>query len=182
VLWIFLWFALPRPMRSYVLAHELTHALWAWFFGARVSRMKVGARGGSVVVSKTNFLISLAPYFYPLYTVLAIIAYFLLDLFFDVHVYEPFWLGVIGLTWGFHLTFTIQTLMEHQTDVTSNGRLFSYALIYVLNVLGIGLWIVSVATPTLADFGGQLSTDILQCWSACWNAGLAAWVFARAKF
>ena len=30
--------------------------------------------------------------------------------FYDLNAYEPFWLGLVGLTWGFHLTFTISTL------------------------------------------------------------------------
>ena len=69
IFWVVLFFALPRPFRSYVLAHELTHALWGWVMGARVSRIRVSKNSGSVSLSKTNFLITLAPYFFPLYTV-----------------------------------------------------------------------------------------------------------------
>ena len=30
LLWLAVYFTLPRPARTYVLAHELTHALWGW--------------------------------------------------------------------------------------------------------------------------------------------------------
>lgn len=166
VLWVFVYFCLPRPMRTYVLAHELTHALWGWVMGARIKRLRVSQQGGSVTLSKSNFLIALAPYFFPLYTVLAIAAHLLLGVFFDLHVYEPFWLGLVGLTWGFHLTFTISTLLEHQPDIHENGRLFSYALIYLMNVLGIGIWVVMVTPPTLAWFGAALWEESLAAWQA----------------
>lgn len=173
-LWLVVFFAMPRPVRSYVLAHELTHALWGWVMGARVSRLKVGARGGSVALSKTNFLIALAPYFFPLYTMLIIAGYYLLILFVDLRTYEPFWLGLVGLTWGFHLTFTITTLMTHQPDIKEHGRVFSYAVIYLFNILGICLWVVMVTSPSLLMLGQVLwvHTLILWTWIATQSAAL----------
>ncbi|MFH0881198.1 MAG: hypothetical protein V2A34_15915, partial [Lentisphaerota bacterium] len=151
------------------------HALWAALMGAKVSALKVSKKGGSVRLSKKNFLITLAPYFFPLYTVLVMAGYFILNLFFDLRLYEPFWLGLVGFTWGFHLTFTVTTLMEHQPDIHENGRLFSYAVIYLLNILGIGLWIVMVASPTLEIFVDNLGAATHQDWWACWKAGEMAW-------
>jgi hypothetical protein len=46
------------------------------------------------------------------------------------------------LTWAFHFTFTLQSLLTSQPDIQEYGRLFSYSLIYLLNVAGIALWIV----------------------------------------
>lgn len=177
VFWVVLFFALPRPFRSYVLAHELTHALWGWVMGARIKRLRISKNGGSVTLSKSNFLIALAPYFFPLYTVLVIVAHVGLSLFFDLRVYEPFWLGLVGLSWGFHLTFTISTLFDHQPDIHENGALFSYTLIYFMNVLGIGAWVVMVTPPTLASFGTQLGRESLIAWQACAAAAAAVWAF-----
>ena len=61
-LWLGMWFFLPQPVRAYVVAHELTHAFWGLLFGARVSNLRVSSRGGSVRLTKTNLLITLAPY------------------------------------------------------------------------------------------------------------------------
>ena len=61
------WLALSHPVRLYVLGHELTHAMWGLLFGARPSDVRVSASGGSVRLSKSNLLITLAPYFFPFY-------------------------------------------------------------------------------------------------------------------
>lgn len=174
-LWIILFFGLPKPMLSYVFAHELTHALWGWIMGARVSRMKVSSRGGSVTLSKTNFVIALAPYFFPLYTILVIIGYYALALYFDLHTYEPFWLGLVGLTWSFHLTFTIRTLLQHQPDIHQHGRVFSYSIIYLMNTLGVALWIVLIASPSIQASARLLAHETLTAYTACRDAGLMIW-------
>jgi hypothetical protein len=179
VLWLILFIALPRPVRTYVLAHELTHAFWGLMMGARVSRLKVSKRGGSVTLSKTNFLITLAPYFFPFYTMLSMAVYAGLSLFVDLSAYEPFWLGVVGLTWSFHLTFTIATLMQHQPDIAEHGRVFSYAVIYLFNLLGIGLWIVGIARPTLTDWSVLLIRHAASAYAACWDWANTAWAGAR---
>src|SRR2546423_9596044 len=82
VLWLIAFFGLPRPIIIYVFGHELTHALWVWLMGGRVSRFRVGRDGGHVVTNKANFWIALAPYFFPLYSILAIAIYGLCRFFF----------------------------------------------------------------------------------------------------
>jgi hypothetical protein len=167
--WLLIFLCMTRPIRTYVLAHELTHAFWALLMGARVSRLRVSASGGSVTLSKTNFIITLAPYFFPFYTMCVIAAYSLIVLWVDMSTYELFWLALIGFTWSFHLTFTITTLMTRQPDITEHGRLFSYSVIYLLNVLGIGLWIVAVAHPTLQDFGASVMHHGRRIYPVCWE-------------
>lgn len=154
--WVFLYLALPAPIRTYILAHELTHALWGFAMGARVKRLKVTNAGGSVTLTKSNVLITLAPYFFPLYTILIVIAYLASAQFFDLRTYHPFWLGLMGLTWAFHLTFTLHALRQRQPDILEHGRVFSWALIYLINMLTLGVWIVVIASPSLASFGTLL--------------------------
>ncbi|MFA5043840.1 MAG: hypothetical protein WC567_07635, partial [Kiritimatiellia bacterium] len=72
---VFVFWALPAPVRLYVLAHELTHALWGALLGARISGLRVSANGGYVKLSQSNWLIALAPYFFSLYTFVVILAY-----------------------------------------------------------------------------------------------------------
>jgi len=168
-------FLLPRAFRTYVLAHELTHALWGLLMGAKVGRMKVGKEGGHVMLSKSNFIISLAPYFFPLYTGLVIAAWYIVGVFYDVSAWEPWWLAAVGLTWGFHVTFTVYMLSQRQPDVHENGRLFSYAVIYLANLLLVGLWIILIGTPTFAEAWNTLSAETVMAYSAVWSAALAAW-------
>lgn len=161
VLWAVVWLFLPPLTRTYVLGHELTHALWTVLFGGKASGLKVSARGGSVRVSKNNFWITLAPYFFPLYTFVVALAWLLSAwLFPAVKPYSPIFVFWIGMTWSFHLTFTLRFLAYNQPDVREHGRLFSYALIYALNALSIGAALVAVGSWTfseaLADLLGNL--------------------------
>ncbi len=160
LLWIVLYLCLPRPARAYVLAHELTHALWGWMFGAEIKGLKVTKKGGHVKLTKNNFLITLAPYFCPFYTLCVVLLYLVLTFFVDMTGYEPLWLGWIGLTWGFHLTFTLSALALHQPDIRMHGRLFSYSVIYLCNVLGIVLWVVTVSTPSWTEYGALIADHL----------------------
>ncbi|MDD4870515.1 MAG: hypothetical protein PHR77_08135 [Kiritimatiellae bacterium] len=172
--WIVLYFILPLPIRTYVLAHELTHALWGTMMGARVFRMKVAKDNGSVTMSKSNFLITLAPYFFPLYTVIVITGYYILSIFYDVEAYHLFWLGLVGFTWGFHFTFTISTLLQHQSDINEYGAVFSYALIYLMNVVGICIWIVTVSSATIEQMIRFAGVHMTETASAVWSFSLQA--------
>lgn len=161
LIWLGVWFVLPPPVRTYVMAHELTHALWGLMFGARVRNLRVSDKGGSVSLSKTNLLITLAPYFFPFYTMVVIVLHWVVGLF--VHpIPLPFlWLFLVGFTWGFHLCFTVQSLMTHQPDIHEYGRLFSYTIIYLFNLAGICLWIVCTTSASLLTLAGILSARAL---------------------
>jgi hypothetical protein len=144
-------FLLPRAFRTYVLGHELTHAVWGMLFGAKVGKMKVGKTGGHVMLSKSNFIISLAPYFFPFYTGLVIALWYIAGVFTDLSAYEPWWLVLVGLTWGFHVTFTVYMLSQRQPDVQENGRLFSYVVIYLANLFFVSLWMILIGAPTFSN-------------------------------
>src|SRR5437868_7595755 len=73
--WCVIYLLLPKPMWIYVFGHELTHALWTWLMGGRVKKFKASSTGGHVIVTKNNFLIALAPYFFPLYAVLVVLVF-----------------------------------------------------------------------------------------------------------
>ena len=65
LLWVVTFFGLPRPMLLYVFGHELTHVIWVWLMGGRVSQFRISRTGGYIVTDTTNFWIALAPYFFP---------------------------------------------------------------------------------------------------------------------
>ena len=99
VLWLIAFFGLPRPLIIYVFGHELTHALWVWLMGGRVSKFRVSGDGGHIVTNRTNFLIALAPYFFPLYSVLALAGYGIATLFLNVAPYGQLLYVTLGVTW-----------------------------------------------------------------------------------
>ena len=136
LLWLLVFIFLPKPVRTYVLGHELTHAIWALFMGARVSGLTVRKAGGQVRTSKTNWAITLAPYFFPFYAVLLMVGFFIAHAIWGLTPY--FWIlfFLIGLGWSFHVTFTIMVLFTvSQPDVESQGVLFSTVVIYLMNLL-----------------------------------------------
>jgi hypothetical protein len=130
--WIVVFLILPKPMWIYVFGHELTHAIWTWLFGGQVKKMKVGSKGGHVIISKTNFVIALAPYFFPLYAVL-VVAVFALGRFFWGWPLVWFHL-LVGAAYAFHVTLTFHVLQTRQSDITSQGYLFSAVIIFLGNV------------------------------------------------
>jgi hypothetical protein len=157
VLWLIAFFGLPRPIVIYVFGHELTHALWVWLMGGRVSRFRVSRDGGHVVTSKANFWIALAPYFFPIYSILTIGIYGALSLFLNMQPYGRLLYGVIGATWAFHFTFTCWMIPKNQTDLSDQGTFFSLVIIYFMNLLLLSVMLI-LASPqiTVASFGANL--------------------------
>jgi hypothetical protein len=161
VLWLIAFAGLPRPIVIYVFGHELTHALWVLLMGGRVSRFRVGRGGGHVVTDRNNFWIALAPYFFPLYSILAIATYGVLSLFLDMQPYGRLLYAVIGATWAFHFTFTCWMIPKNQTDLSDQGTFFSLVVIYLMNLILLSVMLV-LASPqiTFAGFGADLLTNI----------------------
>jgi hypothetical protein len=161
VLCLIAFLGLPRPIVLYVFGHELTHALWVLLMGGRVSRFRVGREGGHVVTNRNNFWIALAPYCFPLYSILAIAIYGALSLFLNMQPYGRLLYAIIGATWAFHFTFTCWMIPKNQTDLSDQGTLFSLVVIYLMNLLLLSVMLI-LASPqiTFAAFGADLLTNL----------------------
>src|SRR6202035_2910232 len=107
---------------------------WVLLMGGRVSRFVVGREGGHVVTNRNNFWIALAPYFFSLYSILAIAAFGVLSLFLNMQPYGRLLYAAIGATWAFHFTFTCWMIPKNQTDLTDHGTFFSLVIIYLMNL------------------------------------------------
>ncbi|MBN2507815.1 MAG: hypothetical protein JXQ71_14090 [Verrucomicrobia bacterium] len=155
--WLGIYLLLPKPMRIYVLGHELTHVLWTWLFGGRVKRFKASARGGHVVVTRTNFLIVLAPYFFPLYAVIVVLCFLLGRLLWNGSALQVWFHLLIGAAYAFHVTLTWNALQTRQTDIASQGYFFSAVVIFLGNVL-----VLLLGIPLLA--GTRISVATALAW------------------
>jgi hypothetical protein len=133
--WCVIFFLLPKPLWLYVFGHELTHALWAWGFGGRVKKMKVSSKGGHVIITKTNFLITLAPYFFPLYAIIIIGVFAAGHLIWGWERFFVYFDLLLGAAYAFHVTLTFHALQTEQSDITSQGYLFSGVVIFLGNAL-----------------------------------------------
>ena len=170
------WMALSHPVKMYVLGHELTHALWGLLFGARPSDVRVSASGGSVRLTKSNLLITLAPYFFPFYTFLVIVVALITYAFLRPLPYLPLWMFLIGFTWSFHVLFTLETLGQRQPDVRLYGRIFSWTFIFLVNILIVLVWLATMTPLTFAELGGILVNRVLSAYTA---VGLFFWSSVR---
>jgi hypothetical protein len=161
VLWLIAFMGLPRPILLYVFGHELTHAVWVWIMGGRVSRFRVGRAGGHIVTNRTNFWIALAPYFFPLYSILAIGIYGVLSLFYNMQPYGRALYAVLGVTWAFHFTFTCWMIPKNQTDLRDHGTFFSLVVIYLLNLVLLSVFLI-IASPhiTFIGFGEDVAKNL----------------------
>ncbi len=169
-----------RPMHIYVLGHELSHLIVARAFGGKIISWKVTAQGGYVETNKTNTWITLAPYLLPFYSVVVMLLFGIVGMFWHLqemrgvplgsHIVNlrPVWLfyAMLGLTWWFHITYTLKTVFIHQSDLERNGEFFSMALIFLINVvLIVALFLAASPAPGLGFL------EVGRCWM-----GMAHWL------
>jgi hypothetical protein len=160
------WMAVSHPVRAYVLGHELTHALWGLMFGARASNLRVGADGGSVRLTKSNLLITLAPYFFPFYTFIVVIAALITYAFLRPLPFLPLWMFLIGFTWAFHILFTVETLTQRQPDIKLYGRMFSWVFIFLANASIVMVWLAVTTPLTFSQLSGFLLHRVAASYAA----------------
>ncbi len=153
------WSKLAQPffLYLYVFGHELTHAAFVKCFGGRVLEIEWGSGGGYVTTDKTNWVISLSPYFVPFWSLIAVVIYVFAGFFFEIlPVGNLVFYSAIGATWGFHLAWTLWMIPRDQPDLRDNGTFLSLVLIYLGNlVVLVTLLCLSSQSPleSFRDFG-----------------------------
>ena len=111
------------------LEHELTHA------GASLATLKMPGRlvvepGGGETVARGCFLVALAPYFLPLFTLPLLLLKPVVPPPFD-RVID----FLIGFTLAFHYVRLYNDLKTTQTDITRTGTIFSFFFSVVMNLI-----------------------------------------------
>jgi hypothetical protein len=133
--WLVIYLMLPKPMWAYVFGHELTHALWVWLFAGKVTRFRATSKGGHVVVTRSNFVIALAPYFFPIYAFLILLVFMAGHWIWGWIRYLVWFHLLLGMAYAFHLTLTWHVLKTRQSDIVEQGYLFSAVMIWLGNAL-----------------------------------------------
>ena len=140
----------------YALEHEATHALFALLTFNRVTNLHAGQGNGSVSYQGTgNWLISLAPYFFPTFCVPV-----LLMLQVAVVPARPWLLGVLGFCLAMQLHSTWVETHLQQTDLLRHGRWASVCILPGAVVLG--LLAVLWATP-------EYRPAVQRAWRDAWS-------------
>ena len=162
IIWLVAFLGLPRPLWIYVFGHELTHAIWVLLQGGKVSEFRITRNGGHILSDRINTWIALAPYFFPIYSLLVIAIYGIAGLFWDVTPLRPVLYMLIGATWGFHISFTLWMIPKGQTDLTYGGTFFSIVVIYILNLIVLAIFLIAASREiTLMNFGKELLSNTI---------------------
>lgn len=148
------WLWLRRPLFGSFFAtleHELTHALFAVLTLHRVTGLRATwSRGGSMsFVGRGNWLITIAPYFFPTICLLVLAVSWILPA-----ALRQFSDALMGAATAYHLSSTIRETHAGQTDLARVGWLFSLMFLPAANLLVFG-GIVSYAyggPAALGDF------------------------------
>lgn len=166
-----------KPLGLYVFGHELTHALVAFFSGIRVKSFTAAPGGGEVVLSDTNVFVALAPYCLPLYTLIVVGVYQLVQ-FYAARPVHPLWFPLlIGFTLAFHASLTLHALLQRQPDLRYAGPFFSLAVILVANCIVLVLILKALfpAQVSLNYFWRQMGDNSLHFGAVAWHG--IRWAF-----
>lgn len=121
-----------------IAAHEMTHAFFALLTLHKVKSIRVNPDNDGGAMSfegEGNWLIIIAPYFFPLFgmsVMLAISAY--------LHYAPSNWIinGVMGFFIGYHIDTVASQIHEKQTDLPKVGYKFCIAFLPSANMWAIG--------------------------------------------
>jgi hypothetical protein len=148
VLW-FVFFRRPAFGAFFsTMEHELTHAIFAWITLHRVVGFRATWRSGGHIryTGKGNWLIAIAPYFFPTLSLLV-----MLSLSFVPREYLYYGCVALGASVAYHAFSTWSETHRHQTDLREVGFLFCLAFLPSITVLMYGL-LLSFASGGLASF------------------------------
>jgi hypothetical protein len=152
----------------HVMAHELTHILWAFLFGGQAKEMKVSVNGGRVLINRTNFIITLAPYFFPLYTFLCIGVYLMAK-----DQFLPYIAFFIGASLAFHIALTLFSMRASQSDFYEDSNVFfSLSFVFIMNLIVIA-FVLSLMSDKVKFLDFMKGIAIKSVWIVQWIAGFA---------
>ena len=157
---------------SYVLGHEVTHAMAAWATGGSVYAISVGEKEGHVDLSHSSVFVALAPYCVPFYALAVALGYRALLWARPDAGGEALFLFLLGAALGAHLLFTWDSLTQtRQPDLdAAGGVLFSVALIAIANSLMLMLLLKGLfpeSVPLLERLR-EAGAHVKRFWSMAW--------------
>jgi hypothetical protein len=164
--WLVVFLFMPKTMWLYVLGHEFTHAVAAMLAGGKISSFQVTDKGGHVVTDRVNWWITLSPYFVPIYALIWSALWLIVDFWHPLKAYQPIFYFGLGLLWCFHLTFTTSMMHSRQTDLTSQGVVFSWTIIAVINLLiFLVVFTLLAHSMTFASAGQHFLDRVARCYA-----------------
>jgi hypothetical protein len=152
-----LWLLFIRKIKLSFLStleHELTHCLFAWATGNRVTGLtaRLNTGGGMRIKGTPNWLIAVAPYFFPTVSVALLVASAIIDA-----RWQPLLAGLIGVSVTYHIASTWQETHAGQNDLREAGLVFSLLFLPSANLLAYGLVFATIRAG-VAGMAGLMRT------------------------
>ena len=132
--------------------HEFTHLIFGVLFLKRIIRFKVSKFKGEVVLSGTNPVILLSPYFFPLLSFLLLLIGFLIANLLNYNLVWFVTIILVGFSLMLHIVMNLKSLMVKQSDITTGGYFFSLIVIYFLFLSLISGIIIFVIQGSMETF------------------------------
>lgn len=131
-----------------VLEHELTHAFFSVLSGGKVKSISVtDENGGYMVSTKSNFLVTLSPYFFPTFLfffyIFSIVSGTLNTIFFNI---------ISGILFSIHISSTIHETRKNQPDLNKYGFKTSYFFVLLMNFVIISFILLIISSNSYVAF------------------------------
>jgi hypothetical protein len=142
-----------------ILKHELCHNLFAILTFRKPTGLHVTAgKGGEFQhEGKTNFLMLLAPYFFPLLSAVMMLISLL-----DIRSRALFF-GLLGATVGFDLFTALKDIHLKQTDLRKYGLFFSWCFVLLAALIFYGM-IIAYVTSGYSASGHYFLEGFVRAW------------------
>ena len=128
---------------------------------------KIYQKGQKITEATFRFispLVKFAPFVLPIYTIILVLLYCLIFRFLKSPLSLHIFMFFIGFSFMLHLTFTARTLHSRKEDFLMINYLFSFGIIYIINVsllaLGMSVLFKSFSWLNFCRASFQISKDI----------------------
>ncbi|MBQ8481763.1 MAG: M50 family metallopeptidase [Alphaproteobacteria bacterium] len=152
-----------------IISHELTHLMFAYltFHDAGRVRINPDDSGGEMIVKGGgNWLITLAPYFFPLFSFL----YMLLMPWLVIASGEHFMVyAIFGYFFGYYWGTVLSQVHPEQTDIIREGYIFSAIFIVGANLYTTGI---------ILAFNSKLWDGVKEYLNLVWRLDIHYWLKA----
>ncbi len=159
-----------RLIVIHIFGHEITHALWSVLFGGKVQEIYVSrSQGGFSSYTRGNFLVTLAPYFFPLYSIMFLAVWAL-----AAPVFKPWLVAAVGFTTSFHILLTLYSLKLGQSDIRKSGFFPALTFVYAMNCIVLGsIFCIVTGAADIRSFLGDGARVFAQILSASNNIAVS---------
>lgn len=120
-----------------IIAHEFTHVFFAYLTGHKVTHVSIegdNSGGHMEFKGKGNWLIIIAPYFFPVFCLFCMIGIWIYTWFAPMNLILN---GVLGYFLGYHIDTVASQIHEKQTDLPKVGYKFC-----IMFLPGANLWVI----------------------------------------